>query len=135
MIELASIVLNAILGGGLIVTLVTLKSTRAKAGAEVEKLRLDNVEQATTILMDNIVEPLKKEMNGIRKELQRVRKALEKAGGCNYSADCPVLGELRQQEAGAQGNSDRDSDSDRATPRHRNRHRERQCDDESLAGV
>ncbi|MEG0701640.1 MAG: hypothetical protein RR442_08985 [Muribaculaceae bacterium] len=133
MIELVSIVLNALLGGGLIVTLVTLKSTRAKAGAEVEKLRLDNVEQATTILMTNIVEPLKKEINGIRKELQRVRKALEKAGGCSYSADCPVLGELRQQAASAQRESDRECDSSRCAPRHRNRDRARQCDDESLA--
>lgn len=116
MIEVISVVLNALLGGGLIVTLVTLKSARAKAGAEAVKLRLDNTEQATQILMENIVEPLKKEINGIRKEVCRLRKALEKATGCRYGDDCPVIGELRKQEANATRDEDRDSNGARASP-------------------
>ena len=99
MIEIVSVVLNALLGGGLIVTLVTLKSARAKGAAEAQKLQLDNVEQATDILIKNIVEPLKKEIYAIRREVYRLRKALEMANGCDMRDSCPVLDEMRKQAA------------------------------------
>ena len=133
MIEVINIALNALLGGGLIVTLVTLKSAREKASAEAIKLRLDNTEQATQILIENIVEPLKKEMNGIRKDITRLRKAIEKANGCRHSDDCPVIHELRKQETNADAEQARDSNGRGANSRHRNNDRARQRDDESAA--
>ena len=48
-----------------------------------------------------VVEPLKKEINAIRKELARLRRAVEKANRCPFAdhADaCPVLYELRRAE-------------------------------------
>ena len=45
MIEILSVVLNAVLGGGLIVSLVTLRSVRRKAAAESKKAELENAEQ------------------------------------------------------------------------------------------
>ena len=66
-----SAVMNLVLGGGLVATIIaiiTLKSTvreaRAKAEkatAEDETVRIDNTQQATRILIENIVEPLKEE--------------------------------------------------------------------------
>ena len=108
-----SAVMNLVLGGGLVATLIaiiTLKSTvreaRAKAEkatAEAETVRIDNAEHATRILIDNIVEPLKDELNATRKDLQatkremaRLRKAIDTANSCRHHDDCPVLYGLRE---------------------------------------
>lgn len=103
-------ILNIILGGGLITALLalaTLKATIRKANAEAEKakaeaetVRFDNAEHATRILMENIVEPLKKELNATRREMARLRKALDHANACVYHSSCPVLYELRDLPKG-----------------------------------
>jgi hypothetical protein len=113
-------ILNYILGGGLlaaVVGIVTLKATLRKANADAEKaiaeaesVRIDNAEHATRVLIENIVEPLRKELHETRKELQetkkefgstkreiaRFRKAVEKANNCDYHDTCPVLHKLRE---------------------------------------
>ena len=117
-------ILNIILGGGLlgtVVTIVTLRSTVRKAKAEAikaeadaEKVRVDNAEHATRILIENIVEPLKKELHETREELRetkkefgatkremaRLRKAIGDANSCKHSDDCPVLYRLRDLPKG-----------------------------------
>ena len=50
------------------------------------------------ILMEEVVEPLKKEINAIRREMARLRKAVEKVSVCPHSADCPVRRELQGSE-------------------------------------
>ena len=94
---------------------LTAKLLRKKYDAEVDGLRaqvvaskadtrgdeLANVKEAMSILMEQVVEPLKKEINAIRKELARLRRAVEKANRCPFAdhADaCPVLYELRRAE-------------------------------------
>ena len=94
---------------------LTAKLLRKKYDAEVDGLRaqveaskadtrgdeLANVKEAMSILMEQVVEPLKKEINAIRKELARLRRAVEKAARCPFAdhADaCPVLYELRRAE-------------------------------------
>ena len=88
---------------------------RKKYNTELESLRvqveasktdtrgdeLENVKNGMSILMEQVVEPLKKEINAIRKELARLRRAVEKANRCPFAdhADaCPVLYELRRAE-------------------------------------
>ena len=100
-------ILNFVLGGSLLATvvgIVTLRATVRKANAEAEKakadaetVRIDNAEHATRILVDNIVEPLKDELNATRKDLQatkremaRLRKAIDTANSCKHHDDCPV---------------------------------------------
>lgn len=114
-----SVLLNYILGGGLlaaIVGIMTLKATVKKANAEAERsvadaesVRICNAEHATRILIENIVEPLKKELHETREELgtvrkefgatkremARLRKAIGDASNCKHSDDCPVLNRLR----------------------------------------
>ena len=114
-----SVILNWILGGGLItaiIGIITLKATvreanakadeakanAEKAMAEAETVRIDNAEHATRILIENIVEPLKEELNATRKDLQatkremaRLRKAVCAATSCRHSDDCPVLFGMR----------------------------------------
>ena len=112
-------ILNYILRGGLlaaVVGIVTLKATLRKANADAEKaiaeaetVRIDNAEHATRILIENIVEPLRKELHETREELRepkkevgatkremaRHRKAIADANSCKHSDDCPVLYRLR----------------------------------------
>lgn len=109
-ISLAAAIITAPLSSWL-----TAKLLRKKYDAEVDGLRaqveaskadtrgdeLANVKEAMSILMEQIVEPLKKEINAIRKELARLRRAVEKANRCPFAdhADaCPVLYELRRAE-------------------------------------
>ena len=74
----------------------------AKALAEADGVKITNTEQATRILVENIVEPLKQELNETRKdlgstkrEMARLRKAIDDANSCRYSAECPVLDRMR----------------------------------------
>ena len=106
-------ILNVVLGGslvGAIISIVTIRSALKKARAEAEKalaesdtVKITNTEQATRILIQNIVEPLKEELNETRKDLNatkremaRLRKAIDDANSCRYSAECPVLERMRR---------------------------------------
>ncbi len=122
-------ILNILLGGGLValvVALATMKATVRKANADAEKakadaekaraeaeaVRITNTENATRILMENIVKPLKEELNATRTDLQatkkemastkremaRLRKAVEAASGCRHADYCPVLFKLRDNQ-------------------------------------
>ena len=110
----ASELLNIVLGGGLVGTIVAiaqLRSTLRKAGAEAGKaeaeaegVRLENAEHATRILMEHIVKPLKDELNETRKQIEslkrsilRLRKTIDEANGCRYRDGCPVLDGLQKQ--------------------------------------
>lgn len=113
-------VMNIVLGGSLLASLVKLATLRStvreanadaeKARAEAETVRIDNAEHATRILIENIVEPLRKELDETRKELDAtrkdlrstkremalLRKAVEAAKTCRRSDDCPVLAGVRE---------------------------------------
>lgn len=113
-------VMNIVLGGSLLASLVRLATLRStvreanadaeKARAEAETVRIDNAEHATRILIENIVEPLRKELDETRKELEatrkdlqatkremaRLRKAVDAANTCRHSDDCPVLAGVRE---------------------------------------
>lgn len=106
-------IMNIILSGGLVGTAAAIGSLRAtvrkakaeamKAEADAEGVRVDNAEHATRVLVSNIVVPLKEELNATRKDLQankremaRLRKAIDTANSCRHHDDCPVLGGLRE---------------------------------------
>ena len=105
-------ILNVVLGGSLVgalISIVTIRSALKKARAEAEKalaeadtVKITNTEQATRILVENIVNPLVEELNETRKEIAanrretaRLRKAIDGANSCRYNADCPVLERMR----------------------------------------
>lgn len=108
-------ILNLLLGSGLVATIVallTLKSTMRKAAAEAERsvadaetVSINNAENATRILVENIVNPLKNELNETRKyldaakrEMARLRKAIDSANSCKHHDNCPVLSGLHNQQ-------------------------------------
>lgn len=126
-------IFNLILGGGLlalIVAVVTLKATVRKANAEAARaiadaekskaeadaVRITNTENATRILVENIVNPLIDELNATREKLStaeslmasfqkemastkramsRLSRAVESAKNCPHSDDCVVLRKLQ----------------------------------------
>lgn len=109
-----------------VIGIVTLRATVRKANAEAEKakadaetVRIDNAEHATRILVDNIVEPLKDELNATRKDLQatkremaRLRKAIDTANSCKHHDDCPVLRGVRDHPKDSAGNGTGGNDAE-----------------------
>lgn len=136
-------ILNILLGGGLLALVagvITLKATVRKANAEAERakadaegVRITNTENATRILVENIVKPLKEELNATRedlqatkremastkREMQRLRKAVESASNCPHSDGCPVLRKLRDNQKDSDGGGERETDgADQSELRH-----------------
>ena len=118
-------VVNILLGGGLIATILailTLKSSvrkavaeaeqakaeAEKAKAEAETIRITNTELATRVLIENIVlDEYKKELASHKRELARLRKALDAANRCKHHDNCPVLNGLRDiQKSGGEPAAD-----------------------------
>lgn len=67
--------------------------------AEVKSHELDNVRKASDILMENIVKPLKTEIQSLRRDVDKFRKAVEKIPSCPMADNCPVSRELLVAEA------------------------------------
>ncbi len=60
---------------------------------------LKNVREGISILMEEVVEPLKKELNAVRREMARFRKAFGKGDDCKHYYDlCPIRAELLRTE-------------------------------------
>lgn len=94
--------INALISGGLLITLVTLRAKRKRAMAEAKQ-----VEAAYTqaILENNqkyVVEPLKKEINALRKTVNNLTRAINRVSDCPHAIDCPVRSELQKQPDGEQ---------------------------------
>ena len=102
-LEVLSIVLSTLAApiGAVVGSLLA----RAKYRAEVKNSELDNVRKANDMLMEGVVEPLSKQIKKIDRELQRLRKAVEKIPLCPHAADCPVSREL-------QNSAERDEERD-----------------------
>ena len=86
--------MNLLLTGSNIVTLVTLRIQRAKAQEEVKSLALDNDKKVSDMVNEYFVEPLKKEITSLRRQVSRLTRAIEKIQSCPHAADCPVKEEL-----------------------------------------
>ena len=114
--------MNFLLGGGaisLIIGMLTLRARIRKVESEAEELNLQNSKSATSILMTNIVEPLKgeldetrKEFNATKREMQRLRYAIRSANDCDYHLQCPVLHQLREPQDDGEGGGEGDDGGD-----------------------
>lgn len=103
-LQIASLALNLILGGTLIVTIATLKATVKKANAEaekakaeVERMKADNDKSAMATFQEFIVNPLKLEIKRLTRNVNGLQKAIKQANSCPHSDGCPVLDELQKQ--------------------------------------
>ena len=105
-------ILTWIFGGSAIAALssiVTLGAVRKEAQGKAEQAHADadavkitNTENATRILVENIVEQAlnetRRELSSFKREVVRLRKAIDAANSCRYHDDCPVLDQLRDEK-------------------------------------
>ncbi len=106
---------NYILGGGLLAAIVgiatlgsKIKEAKAKAEqalaeakkmhAEAKSTELDNDKTLVDTFNEYIVTPLKTEVNGLRKDVRKFTRAVEKINDCPHAADCPVRRELQNDQ-------------------------------------
>lgn len=87
--EIISLILNLLLSGGLIITLVTLKSTRQKAFAEAKASEIDNIQEVIGIWKTAVTD-LRKELEEARalreqqqKEIENLRRAVGRLTSVN----------------------------------------------------
>lgn len=87
--EITSLVLNLLLGGGLIVSLVTLKSTKKqaeanaqKAVAEAKTTEIDNVAAAVKIWRE-LAENQSEQYNKVLEELDKLRREVNRLNRIN----------------------------------------------------
>lgn len=78
---------------------------RRRHRQEVRSLEADNRQKDMDLgktyvdeFRSNIAEPLQKEVQGLRRDVKNLRKAIQRAGDCPHSADCPVRDELQKQQ-------------------------------------
>ena len=102
------------------------KAESMKAEADAETVRMDNAEHATRILVENIVKPLREELNETRRyleaskrEMARLRKAIDTANSCKHHDDCPVLVGMRDKQKGERGGGVKREASIRGQPAER----------------
>ena len=93
--------------------LLTAIFLKSKYNAEVEKLRaevrdtlaevrgkeLDNDKKAIQIIMELVVEPLRKDMKQLQQKVDTLTNAIEKINSCPHADSCPVSFELRRSKA------------------------------------
>lgn len=97
---------------GLITAIVMLRPNRKKGMEEAQRLHaearqaeIENEERMSAILMTNIVAPLQAELkrlretvDGLYREVERLKRAVNKANTCRHKEDCPVLKRLREEK-------------------------------------
>lgn len=97
--------------------LLTAIFLRSKHKAEVDKLRaeinqiladvrskeLDNDKKAIEMIMELVVEPLRRDMLQLQEKVDTLTNAIEKINSCPHADSCPVSGELRRAKEGDAG--------------------------------
>ena len=82
--------------------LISIEALRAQLDENISTIKsseLDNVRKANDILVESIVQPLKKEIKYLRSDVNKFRKAVEQIPSCPMADSCPVSRELQKQEA------------------------------------
>lgn len=97
--------------------LLTAVFLRTKHKAEVDQLRadvqktlsevrgheLDNDKKAIEMIMELVVEPLRKDMSRLQEKVDTLTNAIEKVNSCPHADNCPVSHELRRAKESGGG--------------------------------
>lgn len=106
-LDVIRILFEVILGGGWLISLLTLRSTRKKSRAEALQAEMELGRNYVEEFTENIVNPMKEKVkdlenatNGLKREMARLRKAINKTNSCQWVDSCPVVRELQDATAG-----------------------------------
>lgn len=112
-VEWLRLLFEVVLGGGWIVSVMTIRSTRKKGRAEALQAEMELGRSYVEEFTKNIAEPLKEKVNdlekaanGLKRETARLRKAINKTNNCQWVDSCPVVRELQNTENHADADSD-----------------------------
>jgi len=94
MIQIISLILNALLTSGMIVTLFTIRATRKKATAEASSAEIDNAQKLVNDFDTFIVKPLKSQVDELRMSVQNLQMAIRQISFCPHRDSCPVVDKL-----------------------------------------
>ena len=97
--DIVSEIVNVLLSGGLLLTLLKLKSYRKQAAAESKSAELAADQTALQQFQEYVVTPLKKEVSSLRCEVRKFRRAVDRIQDCEYKERCPVNEHLRKEAA------------------------------------
>lgn len=86
----------------------SLRAEVQKKFAGVKDSELENVRKANDILVEGVVQPLKKEINSLRRDVDKFRKAIEKIPSCAHADNCPVSRQLQKLEERTETSDDTD---------------------------
>lgn len=115
-LEIISIVLNFVLGGGLIAAITAVATLRSsvkeaegkaeqalaeakRIHAQAQSTELDNEEKTIQIFKQYVYEPIQKEATALRRSVNRLNRAIDKIVECPTAATCPVRRELQEPES------------------------------------
>ena len=73
-----------------------LRAEVKKTLADVRGRELDNDKKAIEMIMELVVEPLRKDMIQLQEKVDTLTNAIEKINSCPHADDCPVSHELRR---------------------------------------
>ena len=113
--EIWMLILNFVLSGGLVAAIIAIATLRShvkeaeakaeqalaeaqKMHAEAKSTELDNDKTLVDTFNEYIVAPLKIEVNGLRKDVRKFTRAIEKINDCPHAANCPVRRELQDNQ-------------------------------------
>lgn len=106
---------------------LTARSAKQKYAGELEKMRaevkqmqsdvrsreLDNDKKAINMIMELVVEPLRRDMKLLQEKLDIFTYAIERIPTCPHADSCPVEYELRRTKEGDGGKRDREGTNGR----------------------
>jgi len=91
--------ISLFVGGGLM-AIVNARANHKKASEEATSVELTNAQSILETNQKYIVEPLTKEIDELREQVQRLTKAISKIHTCEHIADCPIVDQLQKSEGG-----------------------------------
>ena len=72
---------------------------RRKYRQEIKENEMNLSKMYVDEFKQNIAEPLRREVGGLRREIKHLRDAIQKINDCPHAAGCPVYSELQKQQA------------------------------------
>lgn len=75
-----------------------LRAEVKKTLADVRGRELDNDKKAIEMIMELVVEPLRKDMKALQNKVDILTNAIEKVNSCPHADNCPVSHELRHSK-------------------------------------